>query len=116
MILSHKYKFIFLKTRKTAGTSLEIALSRFCEEGDINTRIPQEDEKIRAQFSGTAAEGGAADPMAIAYVNHTRNITNFLETVATGRPLLIDGAEACKALAIIQAVYKSAGSGQAVTL
>ncbi|MEL6382956.1 MAG: chondroitin 4-O-sulfotransferase, partial [Cyanobacteria bacterium J06626_18] len=30
MIISHEYKFIFLKTRKTAGTSIEIALSKFC--------------------------------------------------------------------------------------
>ncbi len=75
-----------------------------------------EDEQIRSQFSGAAAEGGAADPMAIDYANHTRNIANFLETVATDGPLLIDGAEACKALAIIRAVYESAGSGQPVSL
>ena len=54
--------------------------------------------------------------MAIDYANHTRNIANFLETVATDGPLLIDGAEACKALAIIRAVYESAGSGQPVSL
>ena len=27
MIVSHRWKFIFLKTTKTAGTSLELALS-----------------------------------------------------------------------------------------
>ena len=36
MIISHKHKFIFLKTRKTAGTSIQIALSRVC---DINNDI-----------------------------------------------------------------------------
>jgi len=75
-----------------------------------------EDEQIRAQFSGAAAMGGAADPMAIDYANHTRNIANFLEAISADRPLLIDGVEACKALAIIRAVYESAGSSQAVTL
>lgn len=47
MILSHKHKFIFLKTNKTAGTSVEIALSRFCGNNDVITPIDPEDEKTR---------------------------------------------------------------------
>jgi hypothetical protein len=39
MIVSHKYKFIFLKTKKTAGTSIEISLSRYCDEDDIITPL-----------------------------------------------------------------------------
>ena len=35
MIVSHKHKFIFLKTKKTAGTSIELALSPFCGDSDI---------------------------------------------------------------------------------
>ena len=38
MIISHKHKFIFFKTRKTAGTSLQIALSEFCEDGDVRNK------------------------------------------------------------------------------
>ena len=30
MIVSHKHRFIFLKSQKTGGTSLELALSRIC--------------------------------------------------------------------------------------
>jgi len=50
MIVNHKYKFIFFKTRKTAGTSIEIALSKFCGDGDIVTRIHKESEPQRQEL------------------------------------------------------------------
>jgi len=37
MIISHKHKFIFLKTRKTAGSSTQAALSTICGDEDIIT-------------------------------------------------------------------------------
>lgn len=47
MIISHQHKFIFIKTKKTAGTSIEIALSKICGEQDIITPVSPEDEKTR---------------------------------------------------------------------
>jgi len=46
MIVSHKYKYIFLKTNKTAGTSVEIALSSYCGDEDIIAGIAKEDERL----------------------------------------------------------------------
>ena len=37
MIISHKHKFIFIKTVKTAGTSLEVFLSQHCGADDVLT-------------------------------------------------------------------------------
>jgi len=39
MIISHKYQFIFIKSRKTAGTSIEVFLSQLCDHKDVLTPI-----------------------------------------------------------------------------
>ena len=58
MIVSHARKFIFLKTRKTAGTSLEIALSKYCGPDDILTPIDF-DEEARREHAGRGAQNYA---------------------------------------------------------
>lgn len=50
MIVSFKHKFIFVKTHKTAGTSIELALARICGNEDIITPLPEKDEKIRQKL------------------------------------------------------------------
>lgn len=47
VIVSKLRRFIFLKTSKTAGTSLEIALSKHASRDDIITPISPEDENMR---------------------------------------------------------------------
>lgn len=46
MLVSHCHRFIFLSNRKTASTSIEIALSSLCQDGDIVTPFSA-DEQIR---------------------------------------------------------------------
>jgi hypothetical protein len=52
MIISHKYRFIFLKTLKTAGTSVELSLCRYCGPEDIISALTEEDEAIRREWGG----------------------------------------------------------------
>lgn len=56
MILLRNKKLIFLKPRKVAGTSFEIALSRYAQPEDIVTPIIEGDENTRREmgFSGPA--------------------------------------------------------------
>ncbi|TDT44340.1 sulfotransferase family protein [Halospina denitrificans] len=63
MIISHKYGFIFLKTSKTAGTSVEIALSRFCGPDDIITPVSADDELKRQAAGGVAPQNYLVSPL-----------------------------------------------------
>lgn len=47
MIVSHRHRFIFLKTKKTASSSIELALSEICGPDDIITPLQPPDEKLR---------------------------------------------------------------------
>ncbi len=43
MIVSHQHRFVFLKTVKTAGTSVEVLLRRLCGPADIITPIDEKE-------------------------------------------------------------------------
>jgi hypothetical protein len=72
MIVSHEHHFIFLKTLKTAGTSVEIELSRVCGPHDIITPLPAEDEVLRAERGGCGAQNYEAPPLVERVHEHIR--------------------------------------------
>ena len=56
MIISHTHRYIFLKTNKTAGTSVEIALSKFCGAEDVIAPISRVDEETRRSLGYRGAQ------------------------------------------------------------
>jgi hypothetical protein len=70
VIVSHAHRFIFLKTRKTAGTSVEIALSRAAGPDDVVTPVSAADEEIRRSMGGRTAQNFDSPPQARKAFNH----------------------------------------------
>jgi len=84
MIVNHAYRFIFLKTRKTAGTSIEVALSPFCGPDDIVTPISPKDETLRGPENSPRNHRGAFNPFPELPTPGT-DITRTLRDAVRGR-------------------------------
>ena len=50
MLLSHKHKFIFFQTQKTASASIELALTKYCGEQSIITPVVKNLENLKRQL------------------------------------------------------------------
>jgi len=76
-----------------------------------------EDHGIKSQIGQkTAASGGSSNPAAISCVGHVRQLTDFVQAIASDRPPLVDGREGRKAVEIVLAIYRSAKIGQSIAL
>lgn len=75
----------------------------------------EEDQEILAKYGANATAGGAgaADPSAIDYREHLRNFQDFTSALREGRAPSVDGPEARRAIALIEAIYQSARNGGA---
>lgn len=65
MILSERHRFVFVKGKKVAGTSVEVALAGVCGDGDIITPITPVDERQRLLLAGRGPQNYGAAPEAL---------------------------------------------------
>jgi UDP-N-acetyl-2-amino-2-deoxyglucuronate dehydrogenase len=83
---------------------------------EFNPASP-EDQAIRDRFAQkTGASGGSSNPAAISHVGHTRQLTDFIDAIKTGRAPLVDGREGRRAVEAILGIYESNATGRLVTL
>jgi len=78
VIISHEFQYIFIRTKKTAGTSLEIALSKFCGPRDVITTIHPADEEKRQQLGYRGPQN---------YKAHTPLVCKVLAWLKLYRPI-----------------------------
>jgi len=76
------------------------------------------DKKIEARLNAESVLGsGAADPLAgLKIEGHRRQIQDFAEAIQKGRLPMVEGREGRRAVALIEAIYKSAATGRTVKL
>lgn len=74
------------------------------------------DEAIRAEKADPAQQSGAGAANAISYAGHQRQIEDLVLALRHHRPLALDGREGRKAVALVEALYRSAETGAPVTL
>jgi predicted dehydrogenase len=102
-----------LEIMGTAGTVV-------IEDNDIRQwqfeKEAEEDSVLRISKSADPSKGGFADPKAISYLGHQKQMEDMIEAIKLGRSPLIDGIEGRKSVEIVLAIYRSAQTGQLVKL
>jgi predicted dehydrogenase len=75
------------------------------------------DKEVKARFAQkVGASGGSADPKAISHVGHARQLADFVRAIQTNTAPLVDGREGRRAVEVIEAIYRSAGTGRTVDI
>jgi predicted dehydrogenase len=78
-------------------------------------KMTKEDEDLIKKYRGQTGSFGVADPAAMTYHNHAKNIAAFIKSIEEKRQFEIDGTEARKAVALILDIYRSAKTGEVIT-
>ena len=75
-----------------------------------------EDDAIRAAGQTNGLGSGASNPAAISTEGHRRQLQDLVDAIHEGRPHALDGHEGRKAVALVNAIYRSAALGTPVKL
>lgn len=73
-----------------------------------------EDDAIRQAKADASMRSGASSATAISYEGHLRQIQDLVDALRGDRPLAIEGREGRRAVALVNAVYRSAQTGRPV--
>jgi len=77
----------------------------------------EDDRHIRDMYSASvSAAGGSANPMAIGFYGHQKQIEDMIHALECSQNVSIDGREGKKSVEIISAIYESARTGEPVFL
>jgi predicted dehydrogenase len=80
---------------------------------DFAETLPGDEAVLRNEQSGKIG-GGTADPKAISVEGHRRLVEDLARALIEGRPPMIPGEEARRAVSLVLACYESARTGQIV--
>jgi predicted dehydrogenase len=75
-----------------------------------------DDEKTRLDFAKGTMKVGSGDPRGMSWNEHRVQIGDLARALMEGRPPMIPGAEARRAVALVMAIYESARTGRTVRL
>jgi predicted dehydrogenase len=84
--------------------------------GDQLTRWDVRDDSGEQPPLSSGVRSGASDPMAISVESFERQFLDFGEAIKTGRPPLVAGEEGYRALALVDAIYRSCRGASAISL
>lgn len=84
------------------------------EDGNVVLWDVEGDESFVPEKVETGS--GATNPMAISSVGHCAQISDMVAAIQEGRPPVVDGREARKAIEIISGVYRSSSAGGPIKL
>ena len=74
------------------------------------------DAGLLKKFARAGSGGGAADPSAISFAGHQRQLQDFIKAIRTGGKPFVDGEQGRKSVEIILSIYKSAWTGRRADL